>query len=145
MHLQNHIFSKSIIEYALQNEAGIIQMERLTGFGRDKNDEVDDGFKFILRYWSFFELQTMIEYKAKAAGIEVRYINPYHTSQTCSFCGHYEKGQRINQSTFICKNPNCTKGKGKQKRDSSCEGINADWNAARNIALSENFVDKKKK
>lgn len=145
VHLQNHIFSKSIIEYALQNEAGIIQMERLTGFGRDKNDEVDDGFKFILRYWSFFELQTMIEYKAKAAGIEVRYINPYHTSQTCSFCGHYEKGQRINQSTFICKNPNCTKGKGKQKRDSSCEGINADWNAARNIALSENFVDKKKK
>lgn len=145
VHLQNHIFSKSIIEYALQNEAGIIQMERLTGFGRDKNDEVDDGFKFILRYWSFFELQTMIEYKAKAAGIEVRYINPYHTSQTCSFCGHYEKGQRINQSTFICKNPNCTKGKGKQKSDSSCEGINADWNAARNIALSENFVDKKKK
>ena len=145
VHLQNHIFSKSIIEYALQNEAGIIQMERLTGFGRDKNDEVDDGFKFILRYWSFFELQTMIEYKAKAAGIEVRYINPYHTSQTCSFCGHYEKGQRINQSTFICKNPNCTKGKGKQKSDSSCEGINADWNAARNIALSEIFVDKKKK
>ena len=145
VHLQNHIFSKSIIEYALQNEAGIIQMERLTGFGRDKNDEVDDGYKFILRYWSFFELQTMIEYKAKAAGIEVRYINPYHTSQTCSFCGHYEKGQRINQSTFICKNPNCTKGKGKQKSDSSCEGINADWNAARNIALSEIFVDKKKK
>ena len=145
VHLQNHIFSKSIIEYALQNEAGIIQMERLTGFGRDKNDEVDDRYKFILRYWSFFELQTMIEYKAKAAGIEVRYINPYHTSQTCSFCGHYEKGQRINQSTFICKNPNCTKGKGKQKSDSSYEGINADWNAARNIALSEIFVDKKKK
>lgn len=145
VHLQNHIFSKSIIEYALKNDAGVIQMERLTGFGHDKNDEVDVEYKFILRYWSFFELQSMIEYKAKTAGIEVRYINPYHTSQTCSFCGHYEKGQRINQSTFICKNPDCVKGKGKQKSDGSYEGINADWNAARNIALSNKIVDRKKK
>ncbi len=145
VHLQNHIFSKTIIEYALNNNAGVIQMERLTGFGHDKNDEVGNEFKFILRYWSFFELQTMIEYKAKAVGIEVRYVNPYHTSQTCSFCGHYEKGQRINQETFICKNPECTKGKGKQKSDGTFSGINADWNAARNIALSKDFVDKKKK
>ena len=120
-------------------------MERLTGFGRDKHDEVDSDFKFILRYWSFFELQTMIEYKANAAGIEVRYIDPYHTSQTCSFCGHYEKGQRISQSTFVCKNPDCEKGKGKKHSDGTYEGINADWNAARNIALSTNIVDRKKK
>ena len=145
VHLQNHIFSKSIIEFAVRNNAGVIQMERLTGFGRDENDEVGADFKFLLRYWSFFELQSMIEYKAKVAGIEVRYINPYHTSQTCSFCGHYEKGQRITQSTFICKNPECTKGKGKQKTDGTFEGINADWNAARNIAFSTEVVDKKKK
>lgn len=145
VHLQNHIFSKSLIEYALGNKAGVVQMERLTGFGRDVNDELGEGYKFVLRYWSFFELQTMIEYKAKAAGIEVRYINPYHTSQTCSFCGHYEKGQRINQSTFICKNPDCIKGKGERKSDGSYKGINADWNAARNIALSKEYVEKKKK
>ncbi len=145
VHLQNHIFSKSIIEYALRNGAGTIQMERLTGFGHDRNDEVDEGFKFILRYWSFFELQTMIEYKAKAAGIEVRYVDPYHTSQTCSFCGHYEKGQRVNQATFVCKNPDCTKGKGKERSDGTFEGINADWNAARNIALSDKIVERKKK
>lgn len=145
VHLQNHIFSKSIIEYALRNGAGAIQMERLTGFGHDRNDEVDEGFKFILRYWSFFELQTMIEYKAKAAGIEVRYVDPYHTSQTCSFCGHYEKGQRVTQSKFVCKNPDCTKGKGKERSDGTFEGINADWNAARNIALSDKIVERKKK
>ena len=139
VHLQNHIFSKSIVEYALKNNAGAIQMERLTGFGRDKNGEVDSDFKFILRYWSFFELQTMIEYKANAAGIEVRYVDPYHTSQTCSFCGHYEKGQRLNQSTFVCKNPDCEKGKGKKLSDGTYQGINADWNAARNIALSKDI------
>lgn len=145
VHLQNHIFSKSIVEYALQNEAGVIQMERLTGFGHNEHNEVDEGFKFILRYWSFFELQSLIEYKANVAGIEVRYIDPYHTSQTCSFCGHYEKGQRINQSTFVCKNPDCEKGKGKKLSDGTFKGINADWNAARNIALSKEIVDRKKK
>lgn len=145
VHLQNHIFSKSIIEFALKNEAGVVQMENLTNFGHDKFGEVDEGYKFILRYWSFFELQTMIEYKAKAAGIEVHYVNPYHTSQTCSFCGHYEKGQRVNQATFVCKNPDCAKGKGKERSDGTFEGINADWNAARNIALSEKIVERKKK
>ena len=65
VHLQNHIFSKSIIEYAVRNNAGVIQMERLTGFGRDENDEVGADFKFLLRYWSFFELQSMIEYQGK--------------------------------------------------------------------------------
>ncbi|MBQ5932044.1 MAG: transposase [Tidjanibacter sp.] len=145
VHLQNHLFSKSLVEFALQNEAGVIQMERLAGFGRDKNDEVDEGYKFVLRYWSYFELQTMIEYKAKAAGLEVRYVDPYHTSQTCSYCGHYEKGQRVSQSKFVCKNPECSGGKGKQRADGTFEGINADWNAARNIALSDKVVDRKKK
>lgn len=145
VHLQNHIFSKSLIEFAQKCEAGVIQMEELSGFGRDKFDSVDDGYKFILRYWSFFELQNMIEYKANAAGIEVRYVNPAYTSQTCSYCKHYEKGQRISQSTFACKNPECTKGKGKQRKDGSYEGINADWNAARNIAKSDKIVDRKKK
>ncbi|MBO5860337.1 MAG: transposase, partial [Alistipes sp.] len=145
VHLQNHIFSKSVIEFAQKHNAGVIQMERLTGYGKDANGEMREEAKFLTRYWSYFELQTMIEYKANAAGIEIRYIDPYHTSQTCSFCGHYEKGQRINQSTFICQNPECKQGKGKQKSDGTFEGINADWNAARNIALSEQYVDKKKK
>ena len=58
-------------------------------------------------------------------------IDPYHTSQICSCCGHWEEGQRINQSTFICKNPEC-KNFGVK--------INADFNASRNIALSTNFI-----
>ena len=129
------------MEFALKHKAGVIQMEWLTGFGRDENDEIAKDFKFVLRYWSFFELQQLIEYKAEVAGIIVRYVNPYHTSQTCSFCGHYEKGQRVSQSVFVCKNAECLKGKGKSNADGTFSGINADWNAARNIALSKDFVD----
>lgn len=140
VHLQNHIFSKAVIEYALKSNAGVIQMEKLSGFGKDKHGEVENEYKFILRNWSYFELQNMIEYKANANGIEVRYVNPYHTSQTCSLCGHYEPGQRISQSKFVCKNPECQKGKGKKLSDDEYEGINADWNAARNIALSKEIL-----
>lgn len=143
--LQNHIYSKGVIEFAQKHNAGVIQMERLTGYGKDANNEVKAQSKFLTRYWSYFKLQTFIEYKANAVGIEVRYVNPYHTSQTCSFCGHYEEGQRIGQPKFVCKNPDCEKGKGKKLKDGTYEGINADWNAARNIALSDKIVDRKKK
>ena len=71
----------------------------------------------------------MIEYKAKMEGIIVRYIDPYHTSQTCHICGHYESGQRLSQASFVCK---------------SCgEEHNADYNAGKNIAMSTKFVTEK--
>ena len=35
----------------------------------------------------------MIDYKAKKENIKVIFVDPYHTSQTCSACGHYEEGQ----------------------------------------------------
>ena len=143
VHLQNHIYSREIIRYALSNQAGVIQMENLSGFGRDAMGNAEDEYKYLLRNWSYFELQNMIETKAKAEKIAVRYVNPYHTSQRCSFCGSEEKGQRVNQSTFICKNLDCEKGKGHLK-NGEFQGINADWNAARNIALSKDFQEKKK-
>ncbi|RHW66437.1 hypothetical protein DZC34_02565 [Clostridium botulinum] len=49
----------------------------------------------MLRNWSYYQLQNFIEYKAERVGIKVKYIDPYHTSQTCSECGNYEEGQRV--------------------------------------------------
>ena len=104
-----------------KSEVKYINIEDLSGF---------NGSDFILRNWSYYELQQFITYKAEQYGIEVRKINPYHTSQVCSKCGHWEEGQRIEQAHFICK---------------ECGNeMNADLNAARNIALSTNFVETKK-
>ncbi len=121
----NHKVSYQVIKFAKDNKAGIIKLEFLEGFGEDEKN------KFILRNWSFYQLQKMIEYKAKREGIEVLYIDPYHTSQTCAICGNYEEGQREKQEDFICKNPEC---KNFEKI------VNADYNAALNIAKSNKIV-----
>ena len=113
----NHYVSKQVVDFALKNNAKYINLEDLSGF---------DASRFILRNWSFYELQQFITYKAQKYGIVVRKINPYHTSQICSKCGHWEEGQRIDQSHFVCKNCNSE--------------LNADYNAARNIAMSIDFV-----
>lgn len=114
----NHFVSKQVVDFAIENKAKYINIEDLSGF---------DSSKFILRNWSYYQLQEFITYKANNVGIKVRKINPYHTSQTCSCCGHWEEGQRISQAKFICKNPECKNYK---------KEINADFNAARNIAKS---------
>lgn len=119
----NHFISKSIIDFAIRNAAGTVKLECLEGFAQDQKNQ------FILRNWSYFELQNLIEEKAKRAGMKVIYVDPYHTSQTCSQCGHYEAGQRLSQSEFRCK---------------KCAiELNADYNAALNIAKSTATVNGK--
>lgn len=117
----NHYVSKEVVEFAVKNKAKYINMEDLSGFkGNDDR---------ILRNWSYYELQQFIEYKAAKYGIEVRYINPYHTSQVCSCCGHWEEGQRMDQAHFVCKKCGTE--------------LNADYNAARNISMSTEFKKQK--
>lgn len=112
----NHYVSKQVVDFALKNKAKYINVEDLSGF---------DSSQFILRNWSYYELQQFITYKASKYEIEVKKINPYHTSQICSCCGHWEEGQRDSQSHFKCK---------------SCGyETNADFNASRNIAKSIDF------
>ncbi len=124
----NHMVSKNVVDFALKNRAKYINIECLTGYDTNKK---------ILRNWSFYQLQEQIKYKASLYGIEVRKVNPCYTSQVCSFCGHYEKEQRKSQSEFVCGNPNC-KSHSFHKNQ---KYINADWNAARNIAMSTNYFD----
>jgi len=135
----NHKISKQVVDFAIQNKAKYINLEDLTGYPdrikkKDKDKPFDKRAKeqFVLRNWSYYELQSFITYKAEMAGIEVRKVNPAYTSQRCSCCGNLEPGQRVDQAHFKCKK--C----GKE--------MNADFNAARNIAMSTEFVkDKKEK
>lgn len=113
----NHAISKRIVGFARKNKCEFINLEKLTkdGFGDS-----------ILRNWSYFELQKMIEYKAKREGVEVRYIDPCFTSQKCSKCGYIDKENRETQEDFICKKCGFK--------------LNADHNASINIARSKEFI-----
>ena len=105
------MISKRIVEFAKKNRCEFINLEKLTKDGFDNN---------ILSNWSYYELQNMIEYKAKREGIKVRYIDSAYTSQKCSRCGYIDKENRQTQEKFKCL---------------KCEfEINADHNAAINIA-----------
>lgn len=123
----NHMVSRRIVDFAVKNHAKYINVENLTGYNTSK---------FILRNWSFYQLQQYITYKAARYGIEVRKINPCYTSQVCSVCGHWEEGQRKSQSVFECANPDC------ESHIKYDYGFNADFNAARNIAMSTLFMEK---
>ncbi len=123
----NHMVSRRVVEYAEKNHAKYINLENLTGIAQEEKGD------FLLRNWSRYELQEMIRSKATAKGIKVRFINPAYTSQTCSICG--KRGLRPKQAVFICSDPDCKSHKIYDK------GFNADFNAARNIAMSVNFVD----
>ena len=116
----NHMISKNVVEFAKKNQCEYINMEKLT----------KDGFNNkILRNWSYYQLQQYIEYKAEREGIQVRYIDPSYTSQTCARCGHIDKENRQTQEKFIC---------------TKCGfELNADHNASINIARSDKLCKNK--
>lgn len=114
----NHKYSKALVDYAIKNGCGTIQMEDLSGVTEKANR--------FLKNWSYFDLQTKIEYKAKEQGINVKYVKPYKTSQRCSRCGYIHPDNRPEQARFECL---------------AC-GFeeNADYNASQNIAIND--IDK---
>lgn len=110
----NHKGSKWVIDKALMNGCGQINVEDLSSISKsDKN-------QFVLRNWSYYQLQSLIEYKAKREGIKVVKVNPEYTSQCCSRCNHIESDNRQSQSEFKCM---------------ACGyELNADINASKNIS-----------
>jgi putative transposase len=114
----NHCVSKQIVADARANNQRII-LEDLNGIR-------ETGKAKCVHEWSFAELQWMIRYKAARAGVEVVYIDPRYTSQTCSRCLHL--GVRPSQSKFEC-------------RDCGYQ-INADLNGAKSVAARHDLVAK---
>lgn len=59
-----------------------------------------------LSSWSFGQLRSFIEYKARLTGVRVILVDPRNTSRTCPECGHGEKANRASQEKFSCKSCN---------------------------------------
>ena len=80
----NHKISRAIVNSAAQQACGI-KMERLSDIRTTAHQSRPS--RPALHSWSFYQLQTMMEYKAKLLGVPVAYVNPAYTSQQCSRCG----------------------------------------------------------
>ena len=109
----NHKYSRYIVDMAAKHKCATIQMEDLEG--------ITDGADRFLKNWTYFDLQTKIEYKAQEAGVRVVKIDPAHTSRRCSQCGYIDERNRSTQADFQCLKCGYKE--------------NADYNAARNISI----------
>ncbi|MBU0959511.1 MAG: transposase, partial [Nanoarchaeota archaeon] len=110
MRAVNHGISKEIVN---NFDGGKIVMENLKGI---RNVRRGKRMNYWISNWSFFQLQSFIQYKAERNGIEFVKVRPNYTSQICSKCGNL--GSRSGCS-FVCH----------------CGfSLDADLNAARNLA-----------
>ena len=113
----NHRWSKKLVEYAVKNQCGTIQMEDLSGIKEDM------GYPKRLQHWTYYDLQQKIESKAAEQGIQFVKVKPDYTSQRCSRCGCINAKNRSTQSKYLCVDCGSKE--------------NADYNASQNLAISK--------
>ena len=112
----NHTIAKRLVDRA-QRSCAAIGLEDLSGIRtrvkarRSRRPQHAN--------WGFFHLRQYVTYKAALSGVLVILVDPRHTSQECSHCGHIAKGNRPTQDRFSCQRCGYT--------------TRADFNAAQNI------------
>ncbi len=121
----NHQISAAVVRFALDNGAGLIQMENLEGLKNELSGT------FLGQAWRYHQLQTFIEKKAAEKGVEVRRVNPRYTSRRCSECGFIHSA-----FTREFRDEHGRKGKAARFECPQCGfKADADYNAARNLAV----------
>lgn len=94
----NHKLSRQIVNFAQANGVRLLRLEDLTGIRFTAKSKKEAGRN--LHRWAHYQLQQFIHYKAEMVGIEVEYVSPKYTSQTCK-CGHVDKKNR-RKNLFSC-------------------------------------------
>ena len=113
---RNHCISKTLVAGATGTQRGLA-LEDLQGI-RERS-RFRQPQRARMSGWAFAQLRFFVEYKAASVGIPVIAVEPRHTSQQCSVCGHVARANRQQQARFSCKQCGYT--------------TNADVNAALNI------------
>lgn len=83
----NHKISKSIIDFAVKNNCGTINLENLSGIRQTSKKRRENN----IHSWTFYQLSSFVEYKAYNLGIKINYIDPSFTSQVCPSCSTKNK------------------------------------------------------
>ena len=88
---QDHKISRSIVNFAISKNVGIIRLENLEGIRQTTRASRKNNRS--LSNWSFYRLASYIQYKAGLVGIEVQLVDPKYTSQSCPACGKRHKAK----------------------------------------------------
>ena len=120
----NHNVSKQIVQTA-KSQGAVIALEDLTGIREATNAQPRSKTeRRRSNSWAFYQLREFIEYKALGAGVEVVFVNPRYTSQTCHSCLHIHPVQGKSYRS------------GKRYKCGSCQWIgDADFNGSMMIKL----------
>uniref|UniRef100_UPI001290D602 RNA-guided endonuclease InsQ/TnpB family protein n=1 Tax=Candidatus Oscillochloris fontis TaxID=2496868 RepID=UPI001290D602 len=114
----DHVLSKQIVQ-SVQPGATIV-LENLTDIRTRSKIRNQTKTSRRVHSWSFAQITAFVTYKAEERGCTVARVDPRHTSQACSCCGHIARNNRRSRGRFVC-------------RVCGFE-LHADLNAARNIA-----------
>jgi IS605 OrfB family transposase len=114
----DHILSKQIVQSA--EPGATLVLENLKDIRKRTNMRRKTETRRRIHSWSFAQLKSFIGYKAEERGCRVVAVDPRHTSQACSRCGHTARNNRRSRHLFVCR---------------MCGySLHADLNGARNIA-----------
>ena len=69
-----HTYSRMLVDKAIQNLCGTIVLVNQEPREVEAKEANQKGEPFVLRNWSYYGLKTMIDYKAKMVGIEVKVV-----------------------------------------------------------------------
>jgi IS605 OrfB family transposase len=95
----NHCISKQLIAKAKGTKRAIV-LEDLGGIRSRKT--VSKVQRRDLHAWSYYQLRSFIEYKAKIEGVPVILVDPRNTSRTCPRCGYVAAENRKTRDEFEC-------------------------------------------
>lgn len=96
----NHKISRDIVNRAVSQKRSIA-VENLSGIR--KRIKGTRKARRMLHAWSFRQLVSFIEYKARLAGVAVSAVDPRETSRTCPKCQYISRSNRKSQERFKCK------------------------------------------
>jgi len=102
----DHVLSKRIVQNATPGATlvleNLINIRETSKIGRGKGGKNTET-KRRMHSWSFAQFHSFLAYKAEARGMQVVKVDPRHTSQQCSKCGHQARNNRRSQSLFLCR------------------------------------------
>ena len=100
-----------------------LNLNNMTARAKGRGSSAKTGLNREMAYSRPGTFQRQIEGACANAGVTVIMVDPKGTSITCSACGRKDKESRVSRGKFRCTNDKCY------------NDINADINAAHNIAV----------